>query len=63
MPHECMNGLVLVSNADAVEFVEVWRPCPEHNAKAYERWQQGQYQRDGVKRPVPEMPPDYQGTF
>ena len=38
-----------------------FRPCGECNPKGYERWQQAAYQRGGRdRRPVSEMPTDYQ---
>lgn len=41
-----------------------FRPCEECNPKGYEKWREGKFQRGGRdKRPVPEMPADYQGEF
>ena len=58
--HKCMNGLVLVSDPNEVAFIEVWRPCDEHNPQAYARWLEGKFQ---LRRPAPTMPMDYQGEY
>ena len=79
MPHDCVDGMVLVSESDppawnpgdptgpkaAYPMVkrETYRPCQECAPKTYAKWLEGKFQRGRPKPPVREPPENYQGEF